>query len=108
MHIIISFAYLVESFEVVSIWLLLGVYKSPNQNDTEFLNRIGAILDYYSQKYDNVTIIGDFNITTENTHLQSMMQAHNLNILIKEPICFQSKNPNQIDLLLTNHKSMFK
>ena len=79
MHIIISFAYLVESFEVVSIWLLLGVYKPPNQNDTEFLNRIGAILDYYFQKYDNVTIIGDFNITTENTHLQSMMQAHNLN-----------------------------
>ena len=47
--------------------LFLGVYKPPNQNDIEFLNRIGAILDYYSQKYDNVTIIGDFNITTENT-----------------------------------------
>ena len=36
------------------------------------LNRIWAILDYYSQKYNNVTIIGDFNVTTENTRLQSI------------------------------------
>ena len=28
-------------------WLFLGVYKPPNQNDIEFLNRIGATLDYY-------------------------------------------------------------
>ena len=89
-------------------WLFLGVYKPSNQNDIDFLNRIGAILDYYSQKYNNVTIIGDFNITTENTHLQSMMQAYNLNNLIKEPTCFQSNNPSQIDLILTNQKSMYK
>ena len=84
MHIIISFAYLVESFEVVSIWLLLGVYKPPNQNDTEFLNRIGAILDYYFQKYDNVTIIGDFNITTENTQSKYFDQRTNM-FSVKEP-----------------------
>ena len=79
-------------------WFFRGVYKPPNQNDTEFLNKCGAILDYHSQKYDNVTIIEDFDITTKNTHLQSMMQAYNLNNLIKEPICFQSNNPSQIDL----------
>ena len=89
-------------------WLLLGVYKPLNQNDIEFLNRIGAILDYFSQKYDNVTIIVDFNITTENTHLQSMMQAYNLNNLIKEPTCFQSNNPSQIDVILTIQNSMYK
>ena len=47
--------------------LFLGVYKPPNQNDIGLLNRIGAILGYYSQKYNNVTIIGDFNITTEKS-----------------------------------------
>ena len=36
------------------------------------------------------------------------MQAHNLNNLIKEPTCFQSNNPSQIDLILTNQKSMYK
>ena len=47
--------------------LFLGVYKPPNQNDIGLLNRIRAILGYYSQKYNNVTIIGDFNITTEKS-----------------------------------------
>ena len=88
-------------------WLFLAVYKPPNLNNIEFLKRIGAILDYYSQKYDNITIIGDFNIAKENTHLQSMIQAYNLNNLIKEPTCFQSNNPSQIDLILTNQKSMY-
>ena len=83
------------------------VYKPPNQNDIEFLNRIGVITDYYSQKH-NVTIIGDFNITTENTHYQSMMQAYNVNNLIKESTCFQSNNPNQTYLILTNQKNMYR
>ena len=52
--------------------------------------------------------LGDFNITTENTNLQSMMETYNLNNLIKEPTCFQSNNPCQIDLILTNQKGMYK
>ena len=36
------------------------------------------------------------------------MQVYNLNNLIKEYTCFQSNNPNQIDLILTNQKSMYK
>ena len=36
--------------------------KPPWKNDIKLLNRIGAILDYYSQKYRNITITGDFNI----------------------------------------------
>ena len=36
-----------------------------------------------------------------------MMQAYNLKNLIKEPTCFQSNNPSQIDLILTNQESMY-
>ena len=89
-------------------WLFQRIYKPGNQNDIEFLNRTRAILDYNFQKYDNGTTIGDFSISTENTHLQSMMKAFNLKDLIKEPICFQSNNPSQIDLILTNQKRMYK
>ena len=78
-----------EIYQNNSKWLFLGVYKPPNQNDIKFLNRTGAILEYYPRKYDNITIIGDFNISTETTHRQSMIQAYNLNNLIKEPTCFQ-------------------
>ena len=37
-----------------------------------------------------------------------MIQAHNLNNLIKEPTSFQSNNPSQIELILTNQESMYK
>ena len=30
-------------------WLLLGIDKSPSQNDIEFLNRMSLIIDYYLQ-----------------------------------------------------------
>ena len=73
--------------------LFLGVYKLPNQKDVDFLDSIDGILDYYSENYENVTIVGDFYITTENTHLQSITQAYNLNNMINEPICFQSNPP---------------
>ena len=73
--------------------LFLGVYKLPNQKDVDFLDSIDGILDYYSENYENVTIVGDFYITTENTHLQSITQAYNLNNMINEPICFQSNQP---------------
>ena len=82
--------------------LFLGVYKLPNQKDVDFLDSIDAILDYYSENYENVTIVGDFYITTENTHLQSITQAYNLNNMINEPICFQSNPPQQIHLILRN------
>ena len=36
-----------------------------------------------------------------------MMQAYNPDYLIKEPTCFQSNNPHQIDLILANQKSMY-
>ena len=62
--------------------------QTTNQNDIEILNRIGAILDYYSQKFDNFMIAEDFNITPENTHLQSMIQVYNLYSLIKELTSF--------------------
>ena len=78
-----------ELYQNNRILLFLGVYKPPNENDIEFLNRIMKSLDYYSQKTPNVIIIGDFNITTENTHYQCTMQAYQLNNLVKELICFQ-------------------
>ena len=37
-----------------------------------------------------------------------LMQICNLTVLIKEPTCYQSQNPNCIDHFLTNQKTLFK
>ena len=62
------------------------------------------IIDYYSPKYENLILIGDFNVYTENQHLDALIQAYNLNDLINKPTCFQSNQPTCIDLILTNKK----
>ena len=53
-------------------------------------------------------LTGDFNMTIENKNLEVFMNSFGLECLIKKPTCFQSKNPNCIDLILANIKDLFK
>ena len=89
-------------------WIFIGMYKPPSQNDWEFTSRLSSIIDYYSPKYENLILIGDFNLSIENQHLDALIQAYNLNNLINKPTCFQSNIPTCIDLILTNKKDLFK
>ena len=86
----------------------IGIYKPPSQSDDEFTNRLSLIIDYYLPKYENLFLIGDFNLSTENQHLDALIQAYNLNNLINKPTCFQSNKPTCIDLIPTNRKNLFK
>ena len=47
-------------------------------------------------------------VTTENKNLEVFMNSFGLACLIKKPLCFQSKNPISIDLILTNKKIFLK
>ena len=89
-------------------WILLECYKPPTQNDLEFIESITKIVDFYLQKFENLFIIDDLNMTTENTHLNDLLQMYDLTALIKELTCCQSQNPNCIDHFLTNRKALFK
>ena len=98
----------IEFHQLKRKWLLLGCYKPPTQNDLEFIASITKIVDFYLQKFENLFIIGDLNMKTENTHLNDLLQMYDLPALIKEPTCYQSQNPNYIDHFLTNWKALFK
>ena len=84
------------------------MYKPPPQSDREFTNRLRSIIGYYSPKYENLILIGAFNLSIGNQHLNALIQAYNLNNLINKPKCFQSNTPTYIDLILTNKKDLFK
>ena len=99
-------------FEVIAIefyqnnqkWLLLGLYKPPNQKTSNFIQNLSLILELFKKNYDNVTLIEDFNLSSDDVPFESFLQACNLTSLIKEATCFQSSNPSCIDLILTNQK----
>ena len=89
-------------------WLCIGLYKPPSQNENYFLNNLSLVMNRLTCKYENLILIGDFNMTVENKNLETFMNAFGLECLIKKPTCFQSKNPTCIDLILTNKKELFK
>ena len=78
--------------------------SSYNPNLTLLNNRIQNIsrgLDFYSLKYDNFVILGDFSAETSNTTISEFCEIYNLKkSLTKESTCFKSlENSTCIDLI---------
>ena len=100
------------NFEVIAIefyqnnqkWLLLGLYKLPKSENERLYSKFKLNISSFLKNYDNVTLIGDFNLSSDDVPLESFLQARNLTSLIKEATCFQSNNPSCIDLILTKQK----
>ena len=89
-------------------WLIIGLYKRPNQKEEYFCKNLGVVLNNYLSKYEHIILLGDFNLTTSNKYLADPMKLFNLVSLINTPTCFQSEIPRCIDLIITNKKSLFK
>ena len=70
---------------------------------------ISRALDFYSSKYDNFIVLGDFNAESSNAIISVFCATYNLKSHNKEPTCFKSlENPTCIDLILTNRPKYFQ
>ena len=54
----------------------------PSQNEALFVEQIKLALNTYSTSYENFLLLGDFNMTTENSKLQDLMDVFCLENLI--------------------------
>ena len=50
--------------------------------------------------YDNILLLGDFNMTPEDLKMQDFCDNHDLENIIKEPTCFKGKNLEKQELSL--------
>ena len=92
-----------------SKWLVLATYKPPDHSKEQYFDFIRNSLDFYSEKYKNIILMGDFNITPTEEELQDFLEEQDLSNLVHFPTCFKSLyNPSTIDLIITNHKSSFQ
>ena len=89
-------------------WLLLRVCKAPIQSDSEFTEEFTRILHHYIPSYENILLLCDLNMATENLHFNNLMQIFNVSALIKTPKCSQSHNLTCINTILTNQKALLK
>ena len=88
-------------------WLLAGLYHPPSQNDDYFIDVLARGLDIY-QEYENIIILGDFNIQEHEQVLSEFLYTFNSKNIIREATCFKSvDNPSIIDLIVTNKPHSF-
>ena len=64
----IMFEFLVKTRK----WLCIGLYKSPSQNENYFLDILSKVLGKQTCQYENVMLIGDFNLTVSNKTLECL------------------------------------
>ena len=87
---------------------ILGLYRTPSYSENEFLFNSENPLSHYTTTYENIPLIGDFNMNPDkNKFLNYFNETFNLKKLISELSCFQEQNPSMIDLILANHRSVF-
>ena len=89
-------------------WLISGSYNANVGLIQNHIVNLSKNLDFYSPKYENFIVIGDFNVEITNNYLEEFCASYNLKNLIKQPICF--KNPDNaklIDHISTNHPKSF-
>ena len=87
--------------------LFVGCYKPPSQNQELFISNLSKTINAFSIKHDKILLMGDFNLTIENTHLEELLSLFNIKSLISSLRCFQSINLTCIDLILTNQEDLF-
>ena len=90
------------------MWLLINVYKPPSVSDSAFCEKISGTIDFYSQKYKNIVLMGDFNMQPTDNNFQTFCESHDLYNLIKDKTFFKTIEGTCIDLILTNQKRSFK
>ncbi len=88
---------------------LLGNFYNPSKSQISYqLSFVSKSLDLYTQFYDNILILGDFNSEMSEDSMINFSQIYNLKNLVKDATCYKNpSNPSCIDLMLTNRYRSF-
>ena len=90
-------------------WLLSCSYNSHKNNIGTHLQIIGKTLDKLSASYDNIILLGDFNVEPEEAKMSEFLNMYSLKNLVSQKTCFKNpENPSCIDLILTNCSQSFQ
>ena len=63
-------------------WPVIGTYKPPSLSDIAFTSEISNILTFYWSTHDSILLMGDFNMTPDNSKLSELIADHELCTLI--------------------------
>ena len=90
-------------------WLIRASYNLDKSNISNHLHHLNKGLGNHLGNYDNILLLGDFNLEFSESYLADFCDIYNLKNLVKEPTCYKNPdNPSCIDLFLTNRPRTFQ
>ena len=90
-------------------WLLSCSYNPSKSKVISHLEYLRRSWDFYASNYDNLLLMGDFNVNTSESNMKDFCNSYGFKSLIKVPTCFKNpENPSCIDLILTNNPFSFQ
>ena len=73
---------LIEFSIKIRKWCCIGLYKPPPQNDKYFPDNLSLILNKLTCQFENIILMGDFNLTIGNKNLEVFMSKFDMECLI--------------------------
>ena len=90
-------------------WLLCCFYNSHKSNIANHLNNLCKTLDKLSATYENLILLGYFNVEPEEESIVEFLNLYNLKNVVKQNTYFSNPDkPTCIDLILTNFPRSFQ
>ena len=90
-------------------WLLCCSCNPKYSQISHYLKKIDKDLDVLTLKYDNIILMGDFNVESADTVVSNFCEIYNLINIIREKTCFKNpNNPSCIDLITTSRPKSFQ
>ena len=59
----------------------MSIWNEELQNQEFFSSNLSKTINVFSTKYENILLIGDFILTTEDKHLEELLNLFNLKSL---------------------------
>ena len=66
-------------------WLILPIYRPGRTSGEHTIDNISRLLDFYANKFDNLLILGDFNMTEDDGVMLPLLDRHKLYSMVKQP-----------------------
>ena len=90
-------------------WLISYSYNPNKSNIYSNLESLSRNLDLFSSKYDNVLVVGDFNVSVEEANIKNLCEHFSLKNLLKDSTCYKNRNNlSCTDLMFTNNARHFQ
>ena len=88
--------------------LIFSIYRPDRINIDLFFNTLADAIHFYEISYDNIMVIGDFNLEPTDPKAVNFLELNDMSNVIKSKTCFKTKSGTCIDLIFTTSPKIVK